>query len=157
MARKKVKLAFIVNDAKRKATYKKWKKGLLNKVSELTILCGINACAIIYSEYDPELEVWPSTFGVQQVISQFKHLPEMKKFKKMLNQEAYLRERIVKVKEQLKKQLLENRLKELAELMFQCLSTDKRELDNLTPIDLADLEQHIEQTMKGINAIMKMR
>ncbi|KAI5659453.1 hypothetical protein M9H77_28246 [Catharanthus roseus] len=157
MARKKVKLAFMMNDVKRKATYKKRKKGLLNKVSELTTLCGINAGAIIYSEYDPEFEIWPSTFGVQQVISQYKHLSEMEKCKKMLDQESYLRERIVKLKEKLKKQLLENCGKDLMELMFQCLSTDKRELDNLTPTDLHDLERHIEQTMKGINGIMEIR
>jgi hypothetical protein len=47
MTRKKVKLAFIVDDLARKATYKKRKMGIIKKVSELTILCGIPACAVI--------------------------------------------------------------------------------------------------------------
>ncbi|KAI5659270.1 hypothetical protein M9H77_28063 [Catharanthus roseus] len=131
MSKGKLKLLFIENDAKRRAAYKKRKKGLLNKVSELTTLCGINACTIIYSKFDSEPDVWPSTLAAQQVISQFKHLPEMMKERKMLNQEAYLRERITKLKEQLNKQLSENHEKDLVELMFKCLLIDKRELDKL--------------------------
>ncbi|KAI5659259.1 hypothetical protein M9H77_28052 [Catharanthus roseus] len=141
MSKSKVKLAFIENDAKRRAVYNKRKKGLLNKVSELTTLCGINACSIVYSKFDSEPNVWPSTLAAQQVISQFKHLPEMMKERKMLNQEAYLRERIMKLKKRLNRQLLENREKDLVELMFKYLLTDKRELDKLSPTDLDDLEK----------------
>ncbi|KAI5659255.1 hypothetical protein M9H77_28048 [Catharanthus roseus] len=90
MSKSKVKLAFIENDAKRRAAYNKRKKGLLNKVSELTTLCGINACSIIYSKFDSEPDEWPNTLASQQVISQFKRLPEMMKEKKIWNQEAAL-------------------------------------------------------------------
>ncbi|KAI5659278.1 hypothetical protein M9H77_28071 [Catharanthus roseus] len=152
MSKSKVKLAFIENDAKRRAAYKKRKKGLLNKVCELTTLCGINACAIIYSKLDSEPDVWLSTLVAQQVISQFKRLPEMMKERKMLNQEAYLRERIMKLKEQLNKQLSENHEKDLVELMFKCLLTDKRKLDKLSPIDLDDLEEKIQKKLMGINS-----
>ncbi|KAJ6749931.1 hypothetical protein OIU85_000547 [Salix viminalis] len=60
MARKKVKLMWIVNDAARKASLKKRRDGLLKKVSELTILCGIEAFVIIYCPDDPEPAIWPS-------------------------------------------------------------------------------------------------
>ena len=53
MTREKVKLEFNVNDAARKATYKKTKKGLLNKVDELSILCRIEVRAIVYDPYEP--------------------------------------------------------------------------------------------------------
>ncbi|KAI5640205.1 hypothetical protein M9H77_00170 [Catharanthus roseus] len=152
MSKSKVKLAFIENDAKRRAAYNKRRKGLLNKVSELTTLCGINACSIIYSKFDSKPNVWPSTLATQQVISQFKRLPKMMKERKMLNQEAYLRERIMKLKEQLNKQLSENREKDLVELMFKCLLTDKRALNKLSPTDLDDLEEKIEKKMMGINS-----
>ncbi|KAJ6434469.1 hypothetical protein OIU84_018060 [Salix udensis] len=56
MTRKKVKLAYITNDSARKATFKKRKKGLMKKVSELSTLCGIEACAIICSPYDAQPE-----------------------------------------------------------------------------------------------------
>ncbi|KAI5659266.1 hypothetical protein M9H77_28059 [Catharanthus roseus] len=104
------------------------------------------------SKFDSEPDVWPSTLAAQQVISQFKHLPEMMKERKMLNQEAYLRERITKLKEQLNKQLSENHEKDLVELMFKCLLIDKRELDKLSSTDLDDLEEKIEKKMMGINS-----
>ncbi|CAH8259504.1 unnamed protein product [Arabidopsis lyrata] len=66
MTRKKVKVAYISNNSSRKATFKKRKKGLMKKVNELSTLCGINACAIIYSPYDSNPEVWPSNSGVQR-------------------------------------------------------------------------------------------
>ncbi|MBA0816876.1 hypothetical protein Gohar_001492 [Gossypium harknessii] len=49
MSRKKMKLAYITNDTKRKTTYKKRTNGLVKKVRELTTLCEIEACAIIHS------------------------------------------------------------------------------------------------------------
>ena len=70
MTRKKVKLAYITNDSARKAIFKKM-KGLMKKVSELSTLCGIDACAILYSRYDSQSEVWPSPLRVQLVVALF--------------------------------------------------------------------------------------
>ncbi|KAL2458382.1 MADS-box transcription factor family protein [Abeliophyllum distichum] len=72
MTRGKIKLEYIANDAERKASFKKRKKGLLNKVHELCTLCGVQACAIIYSSYEPEPTVWPSELDAQHVISRFR-------------------------------------------------------------------------------------
>ncbi|KAK1388692.1 agamous-like MADS-box protein AGL80 [Heracleum sosnowskyi] len=150
MTRKKVKLAFINNDASRKATYKKRKKGLMKKVNELSTLCGIDACAIIYSPYDSQPEVWPNTMGVQRVLAQFKRMPEMEQSKKMMNQESFTKQRIAKANEQLKKQIRDNREKEMTEVMYQCL-TGKLGLHNLMLPDLNDLVWLIEQKVKEIN------
>ncbi|WOH00831.1 hypothetical protein DCAR_0520206 [Daucus carota subsp. sativus] len=150
MTRKKVKLAFISNDASRKATFKKRKKGLMKKVGELSTLCGIDACAIIYSQYEPQPEVWPNTLGVQRVLAQFKRMPEMEQSKKMVNQESFIRQRIAKANEQLKKQHKDNREKEMIEVMYQCL-TGKLGLQNLMIPDLNDLGWLIDQKLKEIN------
>lgn len=149
MTRKKVKLAFITNDASRKATFKKRKKGLMKKVGELSTLCGIDACAIIYSQYEPQPEVWPNTLGVQRVLAQFKRMPEMEQSKKMVNQESFIRQRIAKANEQLKKQHKDNREKEMTEVMYQCL-TGKIGLQNLMIPDLNDLGWLIDQKLKEI-------
>ncbi|GFY94340.1 AGAMOUS-like 80 [Actinidia rufa] len=148
MTRKKVKLAFITNDSARKATFKKRKKGLMKKVSELSTLCGIDACAIIYSPYETQPEVWPNTVGAQRVLSQFKRMPEMEQNKKMVNQESFIKQRITKANEQLKKQHKENREKEMTEVMYQCLTG--RGLNNLGMADLHDLGCLIDQHLKGI-------
>lgn len=150
MTRKKVKLAFITNDSARKATFKKRKKGLMKKVNELSTLCGIDACAIIYSPYEAQPEVWPNNIGVQRVLAQFKRMPEMEQSKKMVNQESFIRQRITKANEQLKKQIKENREKEMTEVMYQCL-TGKGTISNLILPDLNDLGGLVDQTLKDIS------
>ncbi|XP_013659196.2 agamous-like MADS-box protein AGL80 [Brassica napus] len=150
MTRKKVKLAFIANDSSRKATFKKRKKGLIKKVNELSTLCGINACAIIYSPYDTNPEVWPSNSGVQRIISDFRKLPEMDQNKKMVDQEAFLRQRIAKASENLKKQRKDNREMEMTEVMFQCL-VGNMGMFNLNIMDLNDLGYMIDQYLKDVN------
>ncbi|GMP39762.1 hypothetical protein CsSME_00010472 [Camellia sinensis var. sinensis] len=149
MTRKKVKLAFITNDSARKATYKKRKKGLMKKVSELSTLCGIDTCAIIYSPYEFQPEVWPNTLAVQRVLAQFKRMPEMEQSKKMVSQESFIRQRIVKANEHLKKQLKDNREKEMTEVMYQCLTG--RGLQNLVIADLHDLGWLIDQKLEEID------
>jgi len=149
MTRKKVKLAFITNDSARKATFKKRKKGLMKKVSELSTLCGIDACAIIYSPYENQPEVWPNTMGAQRVLAEFKRMPEMEQSKKMVNQESFIRQRIAKASEQLKKQSKENREKEMTEVMYQCLAG--KGLQNLNLGDLNDLDWVVDQNLKEIN------
>ncbi|CAF2141462.1 agamous-like MADS-box protein AGL80 [Brassica rapa] len=150
MTRKKVKLAFIANDSSRKATYKKRKKGLMKKVNELSTLCGINACAIIYSPYDSNPEVWPSNSGVQRIISEFRTLPEMDQNKKMVDQETFLRQRIAKASDNLKKQRKDNLEMEMTEVMFQCLIRNMG-MFNLNIMDLNDLGYLIDQYLKDVN------
>ncbi|CAK9328457.1 unnamed protein product [Citrullus colocynthis] len=149
MTRKKVKLAYIANDSARKATFKKRKRGLMKKVSELSTLCGIEACAIVFSPYDSQPELWPSPIGVQRVLSQFKKMPEMEQSKKMVNQETFLRQRIAKANEQLKKMRKDNREKEITRLMFQSLAATKG-LHGLNMLDLNDLGWLIDQNLKDI-------
>ncbi|KAE9589577.1 hypothetical protein Lal_00000195 [Lupinus albus] len=155
MTRKKVNLAYIVNDSARKATYKKRKKGLLKKVDELTTLCGIEACAIIYSPFEPQPEVWPSPWEVQNVLSKLKRMPELEQSKKMVNQETFLKQRIVKAKEQVKKLQKENREKEMTQLIFKCLGADKVQFNNLSVTDLNDLAWLIDQNLKHIKRRME--
>ncbi|XP_038891516.1 agamous-like MADS-box protein AGL80 [Benincasa hispida] len=149
MTRKKVKLAYIANDSARKATYKKRKRGLMKKVSELSTLCGIEACAIIFGPYDSQPELWPSSSGVEHILSRFKKMPEMEQSKNMVNQEKFLRQRIAKTNEQLKKMRKDNREKEITRLMFQSLTAAKG-LHGLNMLDLNDLGWVIDQKLKDI-------
>lgn len=153
MTRKKVKLAYITNDSARKATFKKRKKGLLKKVSELSTLCGIETCAIIYSPYETQPELWPSPMGVQRAIARFKTMPEADQSKKMVNQESFLRQRITKAQEQLKKQQRENREKEMTQVMYRSLVGEG--LENLSIVDLNDMGWLIEKNIAEIEEKIK--
>ena len=147
-----MKLAFIENDSSRKTTYKKRKKGVLKKIEELSTLCGIDACAIVYGPDDHEPEVWPSHCGVQRVVGRFRNMPAVEKIKKMVNQESFIGQRIQKGNEQMMKLTKDNAEKELTLFMFQCL-TEGRVLpdeNNMTLADLKVFSSVIEQNLEEI-------
>ncbi|XP_010271057.1 PREDICTED: agamous-like MADS-box protein AGL80 [Nelumbo nucifera] len=148
MARKKVKLALIANESARRTTFKKRKNGLMKKVSELSTLCGVSACAIIYSPYDKQPDVWPSASDAQRVLARFKNLPEMEQSKKKMNQEVFLRQRISKLKEQLKRQEKDNRKHEMTILMYQTLAG--KSLNDVLIGDLNDLAWLVDEKLKEI-------
>ncbi|KAG2395004.1 hypothetical protein LR48_Vigan09g136500 [Vigna angularis] len=153
MTRRKVKLAFIENDSARKTTCKKRKKGMLKKIEELSTLCGIDACAIVYGPDDHESEVWPSHCEVQKVVGRFRNMPAVEKIKKMVNQESFIGQRIQKGNQQIMKLMKENAEKEFTLFMFQCL-TEGRVLpdeNNMTLADLNVLSSVIEQNLKDID------
>ncbi|XP_062083471.1 agamous-like MADS-box protein AGL80 [Humulus lupulus] len=154
MTRKKVKLDYITNDTARKTTFKKRKKGLMKKVSELSTLCDIDACAIMYGPNDNEPEVFPSMEEVHRVIARFHNMSEIEQTKKMVNQEAFLRYRIGKVNEQVKRLKRDNHEKELIQVMYTNLIGNTN-LQGLTIQDLNDLTWIIDQSLKDINKRME--
>ncbi|KAJ4957544.1 hypothetical protein NE237_024655 [Protea cynaroides] len=150
MSRKKVKLELIADETARRTTFRKRKKGLVKKVSELSTLCGVNALAIVYGPYDPNPDFWPSSpSDAKGVITRFKNMSEMDQAKKMMNQQEFLRERIGKFKDKLKWQLRENQVLETTKLMYECL-TGNKDLQDLSYEALGDLTWLIEKRMKEI-------
>jgi len=125
-------------------------------MGEISILCGIQACAVIYSPDEPDQpELWPSEEGVESAISRFRSVSELEQSKKMFCQESFLRQRIVKVQEQLKKVRNENRKKEIGHLISQYITVGNN-LENANIIDLNDIsflaDQCLEDITKKINA-----
>ncbi|KAI4357170.1 hypothetical protein L6164_001136 [Bauhinia variegata] len=149
MTRKKVKLQFIDNDSMRKATFKKRKKGLIKKINELSTLCDVDACAVIYSPFDPQPEIWPSPWRVQNVLNKFRKMPDLEQSKRMMNQESFIAQRISKTNEQLRKLRKDNREKLMTQLMYQYLNVGKIQ-HNMTMSDLNDLSLFIDQNMMKI-------
>ncbi|KAF9618226.1 hypothetical protein IFM89_000861 [Coptis chinensis] len=54
MARGKVKHEYIDDKSSREVSFKKRKRGLKKKMTELSTLCGVEACAIIYDNLGTE-------------------------------------------------------------------------------------------------------
>ncbi|XP_030449116.1 agamous-like MADS-box protein AGL86 [Syzygium oleosum] len=154
MARKKVKLAFIENDSARKSCLKKRRQGLLKKVSELSILCGVETCAVVLSPDDNEPAFWPASRpDVERLLMRYLSIPEIERSRKMVNQEMYLRERNSKLAEQHKKLERKNNDLENHYLMQQLYLYKKTtselgssELDSLlkyTDEKIAEIERRI--------------
>ncbi|OIW14056.1 hypothetical protein TanjilG_11401 [Lupinus angustifolius] len=123
MARRNTKHAYIVNDAKRNATYKKRKNSLIKKTMEISTLCGVDACAIIYRSNELQPEVWPSHSGVQSVLYKFLTFPPLEQSRKMFDQQSFLKQRIVKAQDQLQKKKIRNQNEMMSLFMFNCLNT----------------------------------
>ncbi|ESW18870.1 hypothetical protein PHAVU_006G077800 [Phaseolus vulgaris] len=151
MTRAKIELAYITDPGKRKATFKKRKNGLMKKISEITVLCGIDACAVVYSPDVPNKpEFWPSESGARSVISKFNGVSESEKTKKMFCQESFIRQRIDKSQEQLKKLKNENRKREISLLMCEYLTHGSNNLDSNNINYLKDFSFFTDQNLDEI-------
>ncbi|MED6147798.1 hypothetical protein PIB30_047118 [Stylosanthes scabra] len=154
MTRKKVKLAYISDDSARKATFKKRKRGILKKVTELTVLCGIEACAIISNPFDSKAaEVWPDPETAKEVIEKYHNSSAIDESKNM-NQESFMLQRIAKAKELLKKKRRENREKEMILSMYKYMKSDQDLPENMTIADLKELDDLIDRSMKDVETKM---
>ncbi|XP_042455057.1 agamous-like MADS-box protein AGL80 [Zingiber officinale] len=150
MGRKKVKLAWITNDATRRVTFEKRKKGLVKKVSELATLCGVEACLVVYGPQDAaeaEPEVWPSPAGTARVATRFNSMPEMYRWRKMTDQEDFLRQRVAKLQDQLRRQDRESRELEVS-LFAHEIMAGGRSLDDADLNDAMGLVQMIDMKLK---------
>ena len=103
MARKKVALRYIRNDSTRINTLKTRTKNLMKKADEVATLCNAKACVLVYGEGATVPEVFPSHVGAVKILNIFKNMPELEQYKKMMNQEGFLRELIAKLRDQLRK------------------------------------------------------
>ncbi|KAL9240822.1 hypothetical protein vseg_014999 [Gypsophila vaccaria] len=105
MARKKVKLQFIENESNRRITYKKRVKGLLKKAQELSILCGVDACAIVYGQYSETPEVWPTVDDdeVRRVVMEYKKKVDIDQSERKLTQEEFLSQSLAKSEDKLQR------------------------------------------------------
>ncbi|XP_013460433.2 agamous-like MADS-box protein AGL80 [Medicago truncatula] len=122
-------------------------------VDELITLCGIDVCAILYSGYHSEPEVWPSPLEVQRIITKFKSYSEVGQGRKKLNQESYLMERIVKSKEKLVKVEKTNWEMEKSLILFECLRQENF-INTLNTNVLNDLACEINEKLKEITLKM---
>ncbi|PIA60642.1 hypothetical protein AQUCO_00300273v1 [Aquilegia coerulea] len=96
--------------------------------------------------------VWPSPSDAHRVLTRFKSLPEMEQSKKMVNQEAFLKQRIGKVREQLRKQQRLNRDEEITQLMNGALIDETgRILKDVQDEELKDLAWMIDKKMNCIH------
>ncbi|XP_031101767.1 agamous-like MADS-box protein AGL80 [Ipomoea triloba] len=150
MARGRLRLAYIVNESKRKASYKKRKNGLLKKLNELTILCGVDAAIIMYNSFESVPVIWPSAREVLQRIARFLSLPNVEQTRRMMSHESFVEERIQKLNTQLLKVKKDNKEREMKELMHK-IFTGERTIDSLSFIDLKDLGGVLKTNLAKIN------
>ena len=121
MARRKVNLQWISNNATRRATYKRRSQGLEKKASELTTLCGIKLCVVMYGQGEAQPKVWPSDEEAKELLMKFNNTLDVSSLKKTKNQEEFLHSRSLKLHEQVSKLDHENRERETLDLLHDIM------------------------------------
>jgi hypothetical protein len=156
MARKKVTLQWIANDSTRRATFKKRRKGLMKKASELATLCDVDACVVVYGEGESQPELWPDAPKVAEVLDRFKAMPELDQCKKMMDMEGFLSQRIEKLREQLHKAQRENRERETTVLLHDAVAGRRPAgLAGLSVEEIASLGWMVESRIHGIRTALE--
>ncbi|MCL7039887.1 hypothetical protein MKW94_012179 [Papaver nudicaule] len=122
MARKKLRLSYITNDSARRAAFNKSRNSLMRKVSELSTLCGVDACAIVYAPHDQQPSIWPSQPEAHRVLMR---LPEIEQRMRQLNQKCFKENQIEQINDQCKKLKRQNRYMEINEILNQSLGAGK--------------------------------
>ncbi|KAL5077061.1 hypothetical protein RYX36_016045 [Vicia faba] len=152
MTRKKVKLQYIINQSSRRATYNKRKSSLLKKVNKISILCGIEACVVVYGENNDEPEVWPHGPRTQNVLQKFRCLSKLERNKRAEDLEGYLKKRIEKSHEQLRKQILENKKKKFTNVIDKALINLHNNIDLVNINELNDMKDEFNDLTKFIDS-----
>uniref|UniRef100_A0A0D9UZV4 MADS-box domain-containing protein n=1 Tax=Leersia perrieri TaxID=77586 RepID=A0A0D9UZV4_9ORYZ len=149
---KKIVLDRIANDATRRATFKKRRRGLMKKASELSTLCDVEACLVVFGEGEVEPEAWPSQEDARSVLDRFRALPETEQSKKMMNQEDFLRQRIAKLQDQVAKAVRENRERENKLLLHDALAGKLGGYESLTVEQLTSLDCAVNDKLRAVTA-----
>uniref|UniRef100_A0A7N1A0F8 MADS-box domain-containing protein n=1 Tax=Kalanchoe fedtschenkoi TaxID=63787 RepID=A0A7N1A0F8_KALFE len=149
---------FIENGKKRKTTYKKRKANILNKLTEITTLCGVEACAIIYSPYQEGPEIWPpSREAVNGVLRRLQNMPLTLQTQNALTQEDLVQKQIRKMREELREQERKNREEEIRAGMSHMLHYGPGLLYQMSLEDfndtawvLAEMEGQVEEALSKL-------
>ncbi|KAI4364633.1 hypothetical protein MLD38_020697 [Melastoma candidum] len=156
MTRRRLPLEFVANNAARKAIFTKRKKGLFKKASELSTLCDINVCFVIWSMFDKVPEVWPpSDAMVHDMLRNYKEVPEMERAKRRTSLEDYIKGRVAKAQAQKMELIRDTREKELTLLMYRCLSMEIP-VSSLPLSELKNLRYIIDDTLGKIHKRIEM-
>ena len=124
--------------------------GITKKINEITTLCGIDACGIIYDENNAGETVCPSKEGVQMVLDKFRSFPGSEQRKGMLDHEGFLSQSIMKTKEKLKKLKDKSKKMKMNDMLGEFIH--KGEFDgNVSESDLEDLSMLIGDYRKEVD------
>ncbi|KAI3417770.1 uncharacterized protein J3R85_014224 [Psidium guajava] len=122
----------------------------MKKVSELSILCGVEACAVVLSPDENEPAFWPeSRADVERILTRYLSIPEIERSRKMVTQEIYIGERISKFAEQHKRLTRKNNALENHHLMQQLYLYNKT-MSELASTEMQGLHSYLEEKVAEI-------
>ncbi|CAA6671821.1 unnamed protein product [Spirodela intermedia] len=88
--RKKTRIRWLEDDARRRATLKKRRRGIIKKAEELHILCDVQTCVLIFSPNEEQPEVFPNIEQAVEMCRRFKQLPKFNRANLMLTNVQFI-------------------------------------------------------------------
>ncbi|KAK7396780.1 hypothetical protein VNO78_17938 [Psophocarpus tetragonolobus] len=149
--RKKLAVKLIENLAARKACYKKRRASLLKKVEDLTILCGLDACAIIHGPGDNVPTVWPSHDKAQDLLHNFENDPLSDRLSENVTPRLYIEQKNKEIENQLAKLKEKNNEKDMSNFMHQ-IHHDGKSLSDFDESHICRLLCYVEAKLQKVRA-----
>nr|QWX93792.1 MADS-box protein 53 [Cunninghamia lanceolata] len=147
MGRAKIPIKWISKETSRNVTFLKRKRGLIKKVEELSILCGVEACMVCFGPQDQHPDVWPNISKGLELIERYRSLSKEEQDKKKLDNSSFLEQRIKKLGHELDIQRKENKDHE-REIMYPCWDNC---LNDLSVENLRDLLEYINVKIEAVH------
>ncbi|XBH65193.1 hypothetical protein VPH35_118825 [Triticum aestivum] len=124
MARKKVTLKYITHDSTRRSRFRKRLRSLMKKATELATMCDVKTCVVVYGESDAEPK------------------------------EAFLTQRIAKLRDQVDKARRECQDSEIRYLLYNIMHGNHPGLVDLSVEELARLGWKVDELLKSLGERM---
>ncbi|XP_048437536.1 agamous-like MADS-box protein AGL80 [Pyrus x bretschneideri] len=160
MAKNRTKRELISHEPSRRATFKNRKASFFRKLNEITTLCGVIACAVIYNPSDTKTDVWPSPQEAFYVLEKFRNLSEERRGKFMVDQESFLKNNISKLNRQLERARFKNQELDEKLLLIEYLEgknfLDPGRLESLNGLD-QQLDKRIDFITNRIEFLEGLR
>ncbi|RDX69910.1 MADS-box transcription factor PHERES 2, partial [Mucuna pruriens] len=135
--------------ASRKVCYRKGRTSLLKKVKELTTLCDVDACAIVYGPGDKVPLVWPSRDKTKELLDKFENAPLSDRRRKNVNQQVYIEQKNKKIENQIVKLKEKNVEKDMSNFMHK-IHDDGKSLSDFDASDLCRLLYYVERKLERV-------
>jgi hypothetical protein len=154
MARKgeRVKIQRITDEKRRKATLRKRLPIVVKKARELSILCTIPVCLIVYRPGEARPVVWPSPEAASNVVRRYRDLPDLDSCKNNLDIIDFLKQRNEKVRVKLSNVQRQTRDVEINLVLVDFLAGRRKSFDDL-PIDIVTaVGSRVQDKLQAVKA-----
>ena len=154
MGRAKISMKLISNEKSRMVTYSKRKKGLKKKAYELSTLCGVDVCMIIYGpiqkDNSNELAIWPENQeNVEKMINKYKGTSTGTRKKETLSLSDYFIQR----KKNIEKEISRVRMESFEAMYSTWIEGLNSFSDAQKEVLLGLLDSKIDEVQRKINVI----
>lgn len=153
MPKKIIKHEKIPDEKQRNKVYKNRSEGLLKKVNELSILCGINAAVVIHRRDENNATLWPSPEIYMERMHKFLNFTAVERERKMVTHDKYLDKRAVDESKNLFKSQKTNGILE-GELVTDELINGKISYEQLDLIHLNNMNLLADDMLEKMDKII---